>query len=55
METEWNARVVLYIIFFTFGIEKHQMFSVMINPLNAELNPICHFLGIIRSSPYISR
>jgi len=25
------------------------------NPLNAEFNPICHFFGIIRSSPYTPR
>ena len=33
----------------------HQLLSVqivVINPLNAELNPICHLLTLLRSSPY---
>jgi len=29
--------------------------SCVFNPLNAELNPICYLMGIIRSSPFSPR
>jgi hypothetical protein len=34
---------------------KHVALNVLLNfnPLNAEVNPICHLLALIRSSPYI--
>jgi hypothetical protein len=31
------------------------LISMNFNPLNAELNPICHLLAIIWSSPYSAR
>jgi len=41
-----NAQVVLYVS----GVDFHKFkFTQFIDPLNAELNPICHLLALLRA------
>jgi len=46
----WRTNIIFLIDIFLFNI----CFSICFdsNPLNAELNPICHLPSVIRSSPY---
>ena len=49
--------VVTFIKRLAFSVKEHYFFyyTSYFNPLNAELNPICYLLALLRSSPFSPR
>ena len=48
-----SLKICKYFNFSTYGNGNIQRYAILFNPLNAELNPICHLLALLGAHPVL--